>query len=160
MSDAASRQTPADRVRFRQALRADLPRIVELIADDPVAAARTGAFGAAHQAAFDEIEASPNDELIVAELDGDVIGVAQLTFIPGISRNGARRLLIEAVRVDQRMRGMRIGELLMEHAHARGRERGCVLAQLTSDKQRPEAHRFYNRLGYVASHEGFKRPLS
>jgi GNAT superfamily N-acetyltransferase len=149
----------AARVSFRPAVQEDLPRIVELIADDPVAAARTGTLGPAHQAAFDAIEASPNDELLVAVLDGELVGVAQLTFIPGISRNGARRLLIEAVRVDQRLRGMRIGELLMEHAHARGRERGCVLAQLTSDKQRPDAHRFYSRLGYVASHEGFKRPL-
>jgi GNAT superfamily N-acetyltransferase len=149
----------AARLSFRQAAHADLPRIVDLIADDPVAAARTGSFGPAHEAAFDAIEASPNDELIVAVLDGEVVGIAQLTFIPGISRNGARRLLIEAVRVDQRLRGMRIGELLMEHAHTRGRERGCKIAQLTSDKQRPDAHRFYSRLGYVASHEGFKRPL-
>jgi GNAT superfamily N-acetyltransferase len=148
------------RVHFRSAVQGDLPRIVELIADDPVARVRTGSLGAAHEAAFAEIEASPNDELIVAELNGEVVGVAQLTFIPGISRNGARRLLIEAVRVDRRLRGQKIGEQLMERAHARGRERGCVLAQLTSDKQRPDAHRFYTRLGYVASHEGFKRPLS
>jgi GNAT superfamily N-acetyltransferase len=148
-----------DRVRVRLATADDLPRIVELIADDAVAAARTGTFGPAHVAAFAEIEASPNDELLVADLDDAVVGVAQLTYIPGISRNGARRLLIEAVRVDRSLRGLRIGELLMEAAHTRGRERGCVLAQLTSDKQRPEAHRFYSRLGYVASHEGFKKPL-
>lgn len=146
-------------VTFRSATRDDLPRVVELIADDVVAAARTGVFGPAHVAGFEAIEASPNDELVVAELEGEVVGVMQLTFIPGIARNGARRLHVEAVRVDQRLRGLGIGRLMMEHAHDRGRERGCALAQLTSDKQRPDAHRFYRSLGYAQSHEGFKLPL-
>jgi GNAT superfamily N-acetyltransferase len=96
---------------------------------------------------------------VVAESDGEVIGVMQLTFIPGISRNGASRLLVEAVRVSSELRGRGIGRLLMEHAHERGRARGCALVQLTSDKQRPEAHRFYRSLGYEQSHEGFKLPL-
>ncbi|WP_143762102.1 GNAT family N-acetyltransferase [Isoptericola variabilis] len=151
--------TPPPTVTFRAATRDDLPRIVELIADDAVAAARTGSFGPSHVAGFEAIEASPNDELVVAEHDGEVVGVMQLTFIPGIARNGATRLQVEAVRVDRRLRGQGVGRLLMEHAHARGRERGCALAQLTSDKDRPEAHRFYRSLGYVQSHEGFKRPL-
>ncbi|WP_235915432.1 GNAT family N-acetyltransferase [Puerhibacterium puerhi] len=151
--------SPADRVTFRLARRADLARVVELIADDAVAAARTGAFGPAHEAAFAAIEASPNDELWVAELDGDVVGTMQLTFVPGISRAGATRLLVEAVRVDARLRGQGLGRRLMERAHARGRERGCALAQLTSDKARPDAHRFYRSLGYAQSHEGFKLPL-
>lgn len=151
--------SPASRVSFRPATRADLPRVVALIADDAVAAARTGTFGPAHEAGFDAIEASTNDELVVAELDGEVVGVMQLTFVPGISRNGATRLLVEAVRVDARLRGRGLGRALMEHAHERGRERGCVLAQLTSDKQRPDAHRFYRSLGYAQSHEGFKLPL-
>ncbi len=147
------------RVTFRPAVRDDLARIVDLIADDAVAAARTGAFGPAHVAGFEAIEASGNDELVVAELDGEVVGVMQLTFVPGISRNGATRLLVEAVRVDARLRGQGLGRALMEHAHARGRERGCTIAQLTSDKQRPDAHRFYRSLGYAQSHEGFKLPL-
>ncbi|GAA1737772.1 GNAT family N-acetyltransferase [Isoptericola hypogeus] len=147
------------RVAFRPAVRDDLARIVELIADDAVAATRTGAFGPAHVAGFEAIAASTNDELVVAELDGEVVGTMQLTFVPGISRNGATRLLVEAVRVDARLRGRGLGRALMEHAHARGRERGCALAQLTSDKQRPEAHRFYRSLGYAQSHEGFKLPL-
>jgi len=151
--------SPAPAVTFRLATRDDLPRVVELIADDAVAAARTGEFGAAHVAGFEAIEASPNDELVVAELDGAVVGCMQLTFVPGISRNGATRLLVEAVRVDASLRGQGLGRALMEHAHARGRERGCVLAQLTSDKQRPDAHRFYRSLGYAQSHEGFKLPL-
>lgn len=144
---------------FREAALADLERVVELIADDAVAATRTGTYGEPHLAGFEAIAASPDNELIVAESGGEVIGVMQLTFIPGISRNGASRLLVEAVRVDKALRGQGIGRLLMEHAHERGRERGCVLAQLTSDKQRPDAHRFYRNLGYEQSHEGFKLPL-
>lgn len=144
---------------FREAERDDLERIVELIADDAVAATRTGTFGAAHVAGFEAVAASPDNELVVAESDGEVVGVMQLTFIPGISRNGAARLLVEAVRVDRALRGRGIGRLMMEHAHERGRARGCALAQLTSDKQRPEAHRFYRNLGYEQSHEGFKLPL-
>ncbi|WP_402469176.1 GNAT family N-acetyltransferase [Isoptericola aurantiacus] len=146
-------------VTFRPALRTDLARVVELIADDDVARERTGTFGAAHVAGFEAIEASPNDELVLAVLDDEVVGVMQLTFVPGVSRNGATRLLVEAVRVDARRRGRGIGRALMEHAHARGRERGAALAQLTSDKQRPDAHRFYRSLGYAQSHEGFKLTL-
>ena len=144
---------------FREAKRDDLERIVELIADDAVAARRTGSYGEPHIRGFEAVTASPDNELIVAELDGEVIGVMQLTFIPGISRNGASRLLVEAVRVSSELRGQGIGRRLMEHAHERGRARGCALAQLTSDKQRPEAHRFYRDLGYEQSHEGFKLPL-
>ncbi|GAA4722117.1 Ribosomal protein S18 acetylase RimI [Promicromonospora umidemergens] len=144
---------------FREANLDDLERVVELIADDAVAARRTGTYGEPHLRAFEAITASPDTELVVAESDGVVIGVMQLTFIPGISRNGASRLLVEAVRVSSELRGQGIGRLLMEHAHERGRERGCVLAQLTSDKQRPKAHRFYRGLGYDQSHEGFKLPL-
>jgi GNAT superfamily N-acetyltransferase len=146
-------------LNFREAKLEDLERVVELIADDAVAARRTGAYGEPHRRAFEAITASPDNELVVVESDGVVIGVMQLTFIPGISRNGSSRLLVEAVRVSSELRGQGIGRLLMEHAHERGRERGCVLAQLTSDKQRPEAHRFYRSLGYEQSHEGFKLPL-
>ncbi|MEU4388571.1 GNAT family N-acetyltransferase [Promicromonospora sp. NPDC023805] len=146
-------------LNFREAERDDLERIVELIADDAVAAARTGSYGELHIKGFEAVTASPDNELVVVEADGEVIGVMQLTFIPGISRNGASRLLVEAVRVSSELRGQGIGRLLMEHAHERGRARGCALAQLTSDKQRSEAHRFYRSLGYEQSHEGFKLPL-
>lgn len=148
-----------DRLAFRHAMRDDLARVVALIADDAVAARRTGTFGPRHVAAFEAIEASPNDELVVAVLDDEIVGAMQLTFIPGISRDGATRLHIEAVRVDSRLRGQGVGRRMMEHAHDRGRERGCVLAQLTSDKKRPDAHRFYTSLGYASSHEGFKLGL-
>lgn len=146
-------------LNFREAKLDDLERVVELIADDAVAARRTGSYGEPHLRAFEAIAASPDNELVVAESDGAVIGVMQLTYIPGISRNGASRLLVEAVRVSSELRGQGIGRLLMEHAHERGRARGCVLAQLTSDKQRPDAHRFYRSLGYEQSHEGFKLAL-
>ncbi|MFC8800170.1 GNAT family N-acetyltransferase [Promicromonospora sp. NPDC057138] len=146
-------------LNFREAKRDDLERIVELIANDAVAARRTGSYGEPHIRGFEAVAASPDNELIVAELDGAVIGVMQLTFIPGISRNGASRLLVEAVRVESELRGQGIGRRLMEHAHERGRARGCTLAELTSDKRRTDAHRFYRSLGYEQSHEGFKLPL-
>jgi len=144
---------------LRPAVVEDLARIVELIADDAIAARRTGAFGAAHLAAFEAIEADPNNELVVAELDGAVVGTMQLTYVPGISRDGATRLLVEAVRVDVGLRGAGIGRQMMLWAHERGRARGCVLAQLTSDKRRTDAHRFYRSLGYDQSHDGFKLAL-
>ncbi|RZS60659.1 ribosomal protein S18 acetylase RimI-like enzyme [Xylanimonas ulmi] len=147
-------------ISFRAATRADLDRAVELIADDSVAATRTGSFGPAHVAGFEAIQASPNDELVVGEHEGRIVATMQLTFVPGISRNGATRLLVEAARVDAALRGRGVGRLFMAHAHQRGVERGCALAQLTSDKERPDAHRFYRSLGYAQSHEGFKRPLT
>lgn len=146
-------------VRFRAARVEDLGRVVELIGDDAISAERTGAFDAHHLAGFEAIEADPNNELVVAELDGQVVGTMQLTYVPGISRHGATRLLVEAVRVDAGLRGGGIGRQMMLWAHERGRERGCVLAQLTSDKRRTDAHRFYVSLGYEQSHEGFKLAL-
>ncbi|WP_353707871.1 GNAT family N-acetyltransferase [Cellulosimicrobium sp. ES-005] len=144
---------------FRTAVAADLPRVVELIADDAIARDRTGDVGPEHEAAFAAIDADPNNALVVVERDGEVVGTMQLTVVPGISRHGASRLLVEAVRVDRRLRGQGVGRAMMAWAHAWGRERGCALAQLTSDKQRDDAHRFYRSLGYEQSHEGFKLPL-
>jgi GNAT superfamily N-acetyltransferase len=146
-------------VALRVAVRTDLDRILELLADDAIAAARTEGLGAGQLAAFDAIEADPNNELVVAELDGAVVGVMQLTYVPGLSRHGATRLLVEAVRVDAALRGRGIGRSMMLWAQDRGRARGCSLAQLTSDKRRADAHRFYRSLGYAQSHEGFKLVL-
>ncbi|MBU8898322.1 GNAT family N-acetyltransferase [Corallococcus sp. M34] len=149
-------------VTFRIATAADLPSILALLADDAIARARTGyteALLPSVQAAFDEISADPNNELIVGELDGEVIATLQLTYIPGLSRGGMRRALVEAVRVRSDLRGRRIGEALMHDAMARARARGCGMMQLTTDKRRVEAHRFYARLGFTASHEGMKCPL-
>ncbi|MER5420252.1 GNAT family N-acetyltransferase [Streptosporangium roseum] len=147
-------------VNFRTARAEDVPLIVAMIADDPIAAARQGAYGDEHRAAFEAIDADPNNELIVAELDGEVVGTMQLTYIPGISRRGALRMQIEAVRIDSGLRGRGLGRQMMEWAVERGRARGCALVQLTTDKGRKDAHRFYDSLGFVASHEGYKLALS
>jgi GNAT superfamily N-acetyltransferase len=97
--------------------------------------------------------------LLLAELDGRVIGMLQLSFIPGLSRRGATRANIEAVRVDSAQRSRGIGRWLIAQAIDEARRRGCKMAQLTSDKRRTQAHAFYGRLGFAASHEGFKLAL-
>ncbi|GMU06308.1 GNAT family N-acetyltransferase [Corallococcus caeni] len=147
---------------FRHAKATDLPSLLKLLADDAIAQSRTGyteEVGPAIQTAFEEITADPNNELIVGEQDGQVVATLQLTYIPGLGRGGLRRALVEAVRVRSDLRGQRIGEALMVDAMERARARGCGLIQLTTDKRRHEAQRFYARLGFVASHEGMKRPL-
>ncbi|WP_375758828.1 GNAT family N-acetyltransferase [Corallococcus exercitus] len=147
---------------FRNARASDLPTIVQLLANDAIAQSRTGyaqEVTPAVDAAFKEITADPNNEIVVGELDGQVVATLQLTYIPGLGRGGIRRALVEEVRVRSDLRGQRIGEALMNEAMARARARGCTLMQLTTDKRRLEAQRFYVRLGFVASHEGMKLPL-
>ena len=150
---------------FRSATRADVPAILALLDDDqiarsrPAGAATPEAVDAACWAAFEAIDADPRNELIVAEQDGVVAGTCQLTFTPSLSRRGAERMTIEAVRVRADLRGHGIGRALMLWSLGRARERGCGLAQLTTDKRRTEAHRFYTSLGFEASHEGFKLAL-
>jgi GNAT superfamily N-acetyltransferase len=147
---------------FRRATQNDLPAIVRLLADDPLGAQRErfedplpGAYGDA----FAAIDRDPNNELVVLERAGEVIGVLQLTFIPYLTYQGGWRALIEGVRIDARFRSGGLGRQLFEWAIARARERGCHLIQLTSDKARPDAIRFYESLGFVASHEGMKLKL-
>lgn len=106
--------------------------------------------------AFEAIDRDPNNELVVATLDGRTVGVLQLTFIPYLTYRGRWRALIEGVRVDSSVRSSGIGRMLFEWAIERARQRGCRIVQLTSDKMRPDAIRFYQSLGFVASHEGFK----
>jgi GNAT superfamily N-acetyltransferase len=151
-------------MKFRIADRRDVPVILDLLADDDIA--RDRGFGvvaeqvdASTWAAFEAIDADPNNELIVAEDDGAVVGTCQLTFTPGLSRGGARRLTIEAVRVRTDLRGQGVGRLMMTYAIARARERGCRIVQLTTDKRRVEAHRFYSALGFRNTHEGMKLDL-
>jgi GNAT superfamily N-acetyltransferase len=148
---------------FRLAARSDVPAILELLADDEVSRARDGAISeagdAAHWAAFDAIDADPRNELIVVEEDGVPVGTFQLTFTPSLSRGGSERMTIEAVRVRSDRRGSGVGRQMMAWALDRGREWGCRLAQLTTDKRRADAHRFYESLGFVASHEGMKLAL-
>ena len=108
---------------------------------------------------FAEIAADSRNELMVAVRGDSVIGCLQITFIPGLSRRGAERAQIESVRVARSQRGQGLGRVLFDWAIERARTRGCSLVQLTSDKGRPEAHRFYEQLGFVASHEGMKLSL-
>jgi GNAT superfamily N-acetyltransferase len=147
-----------DRLTARRARREDLPRLLELIADDMLGKNREGigSVDPVYAAAFETIDRDPNQVLLVAELDGEIAGMLQITYIPGLSRRGAVRANIEAVRVDSRLRSRGIGGWLMQRAVDLARERGCRLAQLTSDKRRADAHRFYGRLGFTASHEGYK----
>jgi GNAT superfamily N-acetyltransferase len=150
-----------DALTFRRAKRDDLPRLLALLADDELGKNReaVGATDPVYSAAFDVIDRDNNQLLLVGEQNGEVIAMLQLTFIPGLSRRGAWRANIEAVRVASQLRGRGIGARLMEEAHQIARKRGCRLAQLTSDQQRPDAHRFYEQLGYTPSHIGFKLVL-
>jgi GNAT superfamily N-acetyltransferase len=149
-------------VHFRLAVPEDLPTLLALLADDAIARSRSGYTQEATpavRAAFEELSADPNNALVVGEREGEVVACLQLTFIAGLSRGGMRRALVEAVRVREDLRGQGVGESLMQDAMARARARGCGVIQLTTDKRRTAAHRFYARLGFEASHEGMKRAL-
>lgn len=145
---------------IRPAVAGDLGDIVDMLADDPLGARRESPDDLApYRAAFEEIAADPRQNLVVAVRDGRVVGTLQLTVVPGLSRRGASRALIEAVRVRSGERGGGLGTRLVEWAVEEARRQGCALVQLTSDATRTEAHRFYGRLGFVASHVGFKLAL-
>ena len=149
-------------LQFRRAQRADVPALVHLLADDALGAQREAdvlPLPDAYWRAFDAIDADPNNELVVALHDGVIVGLLQLTFIPYLTHQGAWRAQIEGVRVAAAHRSSGIGGRLFAWAIERARERGCRMVQLTSDKARPDAIRFYQRLGFVASHEGLKLQL-
>ena len=149
-------------ILFREAQRADLPYIIRLLADDQLGQTRevvSEPLNPAYLAAFEAMENDPNQILAVADADGVVTGCLQITFIPGLSRAGAWRGQIEGVRVAARHRGEGLGERFLSWAVEYCRARDCKLVQLTSDKQRPDAIRFYEKLGFVASHEGLKLSL-
>lgn len=149
-------------VVFRNATRDDVLAVVRLLADDPLGSRRERFETPLPQCyldAFAAIDADPNNELIVAERDGAVVGVLQLTYIPGMTYEGSARSLIEGVRIEAGSRSLGLGRALFEHAIERSRSRGCRLVQLTTDKTRPGAKRFYEALGFVASHEGMKLDL-
>jgi GNAT superfamily N-acetyltransferase len=150
-------------VALRRAERADVTAIVALIAADQLGASRDvvrdATDRAAYEAAFAAIDADPAQLLVVAEAAGRVVGTLQLTVIPGLARRGALRAQIEAVRVADAFRGAGLGSAMLGWAIDEARRRGCALVQLTTDKSRADAHRFYERLGFVASHEGMKLAL-
>ncbi|MCA0423529.1 MAG: GNAT family N-acetyltransferase [Proteobacteria bacterium] len=145
---------------LREALPGDVPAIVALLADDDLGASReTGADPKAYAAAFAAIDRDPNNALYVLEQGGRLIGCFQLTFIPGLSNKGAWRGQIESVRIASDLRGHGHGARLIKTAIQMCQARGCRTVQLSTHKQRTKAHRFYERLGFVASHEGMKLAL-
>lgn len=149
-------------VAFRPATAADLPAIVALLADDGLGAGREDPslpLAPGYRAAFAAISADPNQLLAVAVEDGVVVGTLQISFLAGLSQKGTLRGQIEAVRVAAGRRGAGLGGRMMEWAVAQCRARGCGLLQLTTDKSRADAHRFYARLGWRPTHEGFKLKL-
>jgi len=153
----------ANAASFRLASEADLPAIVKLLAADPLGARRernTVPLPASYASAFAAIERDPNQELWVACIDETVVGVLQVTFIPYLTYQGGWRALIEGVRIAAEVRSRGLGRTMFEWAIGRARARGCHMVQLTSDKSRPDAIRFYRSLGFVASHEGMKLMLA
>jgi GNAT superfamily N-acetyltransferase len=145
---------------MRRATEADLPAIVALLADDELGAQRESLDDIKpYLAAFAAIDADPHQLLVAAELDGEIVGTLQLTFIRGLSHRGAIRAQIEAVRIASSSRGQGLGSALIEWAIKEARRRNCYLVQLTSNNSRLDAHRFYTRLGFSQSHAGFKLQL-
>ena len=144
----------------RRATRQDVPAIIALLMEDPLGATReTQGEHAAYLTAFEAIDSDPAHELVVLDDGGEVVGTLQLTLLPGLSRNGALRAQIEAVRIASSRRDQGRGEQLVTWAIEESRRRGAVVVQLTTDASRTDAHRFYERLGFVASHVGMKLPL-
>ncbi|RST17954.1 GNAT family N-acetyltransferase [Streptomyces sp. WAC05374] len=145
---------------IRPAAHADIPAIVAMLADDPLGAQRESPDDLTpYTAAFERLTGDPHQHLVVAVRGERVVGTLQLTIIPGLSRRGASRSIIEAVRIHTDERGGGLGTQLIEWAISESRRRGCQLVQLTSDATRTDAHRFYKRLGFEASHVGFKMTL-
>jgi ribosomal protein S18 acetylase RimI-like enzyme len=153
-----------ERITFRTALLADVPAIVALLADDDLGSRRENTGTPLDQRyvdAFKAIEADTNQRLVVVVVDDghEVIGTLQLSFIPGIARMGSWRGQIEAVRIAAHRRDSGLGQKMFEWAISECKSRGCKLVQLTTDKSRIDAHRFYEKLGFKASHEGYKLDL-
>ncbi len=146
-------------LKFRQATHADLPEIVRMLADDFLGSTREryeNPLPESYVKAFEEINADKNNELIVAELGGAVVGSLQITFTPSISFQGGKRATVESVRVDAKYRGRGIGKKLMLWAIGRAKEENCIAMQLTTNSERAEAHRFYENLGFKGTHLGMK----
>lgn len=147
-------------LEIRPATPTDIPAVVAMLADDPLGAQRESPDDLApYRAAFQRLTNDPNQHLVVAVREGGVVGTLQLTVIPGLSRRGSTRSIIEGVRVHADERGSGLGTQLIQWAVDESRRQNCQLVQLTSDATRTDAHRFYERLGFTASHIGFKLAL-
>jgi GNAT superfamily N-acetyltransferase len=144
---------------YRKAVEADLPFIVKLLSDDAVRATDDRPdepFHPRYVAALRELETDQNQMMMLAMLGDETVGTIQLTFIPGISGLGTKRCLVEAVHIAPAHRSKGLGSQMIQWAIDQARQRGCGMVQLTSNKKRLDAHRFYERLGFLKSHEGFK----
>lgn len=138
----------------------DLPALIALYADDDIGVSREATeVDAAYQSAFDAIQSDPNHLLVVGTYGDEIVATLLLSFLPGLSRHGAWRAQIEAMRVARNLRRQGIGQALLDWAITEARNRGCALVQLTSDRRRPDAHRFYERAGFTPSHLGYKLSL-
>jgi ribosomal protein S18 acetylase RimI-like enzyme len=149
-------------ISFRIATRDDLFRIVSLLSEDQLGSTRetlTDPLPQVYFEAFEAMMAQKENVYIVVEEGGEIVGCYQYTVIPGVSRSGASRAQIEGVRIDSKMRGKGLGQKMLEDAKQRARSSGCSLVQLTADKTRADAHRFYEEQGFVGSHIGFKLNL-
>lgn len=148
---------------FRRAMAEDVPFIVRLLADDALGATRerveNDVVDDSYWQAFAAIDADPRQLLVVGIIDGELVSTLQLSFIPYLTFAGGQRAQIEAVRVAAHLRGRRLGHEMMAWSIEEARSRGCHLVQLTTNKERPAARRFYESLGFVASHEGMKLSL-
>ncbi|MFI5667915.1 GNAT family N-acetyltransferase [Streptomyces sp. NPDC051704] len=152
--------TDLDEPAIRPATEEDLPAIVAMLADDPLGATRESPDDLTpYLAAFRRLADDPHQHVVVAVREGRVVGTLQLTIVPGLSRKGATRSIIEGVRVHADERGSGLGTRFIQWAIEESRRENCRLVQLTSDVTRTDAHRFYERLGFTASHVGFKLSL-
>lgn len=150
------------KVHFREARFEDVERIVQMLADDKLGSQRERfekPLPGSYYEAFAAIDNDPNNELVIACMEGEIVGVQQLTFTPYLTYQGGWRATIEGVRTASSVRGQGIGSQLIRHGIARAKERSCHLIQLTTDKQRPEALQFYEQLGFSATHEGMKMKI-
>ena len=150
-------------MKFRKAERKDVPAIVAMIADDKLGATREqfqDPLPESYYAAFERISQDPHQELVAVEdEEGNVVGTMQLSYITYLTYRGGTRAQIEAVRIHKDHRGAGLGERMFRWAIARAKARRAHVVQLTTDKKRPDALRFYEKLGFVASHEGMKLHL-
>ena len=144
---------------YRKAKESDIRELVKMLADDELGAARedqSSTLNQRYKDAYHSISKDPNNELTVVESTGNIVGMLQLTFIPYLTHTGSWRCLIEGVRIASSHRGKGLGSKFIEWAINRAKERNCSIVQLTTDKQRPDALRFYESHGFKATHEGFK----
>ncbi|MEP9383378.1 GNAT family N-acetyltransferase [Nocardioides cheoyonin] len=147
-------------IGIRRAEQDDIAAIVALLADDALGAIRESPDDLApYRSAYERLQNDPNQLLVVADRGGEIIGTLQLTIVPGLSRRGSTRSIIEGVRIHNSERGHGLGAQLIAWAVDESRRQGCQLVQLTSDSARTDAHRFYERLGFMGSHIGFKLQL-